>query len=225
MILLSEARPQYKRGGNNFYSWAKALANKWQEPVSNITRRNNIYDYRTYYNENTADAYKHLIGEGHFPDTYKTASHPTFSIDSRYSGYRNKYNPKGIVGGQWFDANTPVGQQNIYQLNRSQLNNGWNVDRTIDYINMNEDNGVLPLLPNGRMLHLDGTLYGGTLPAVTVRPKRYNGGGIHINPANRGKFTATMQRTGKTAEELSHSNNPLTRKRAIFALNARKWNH
>lgn len=52
-----------------------------------------------------------------------------------------------------------------------------------------------------------------------------NGGGIHINPANRGKFTATMQRTGKTAEELSHSSNPLTRKRAIFTLNARKWNH
>lgn len=51
------------------------------------------------------------------------------------------------------------------------------------------------------------------------------GGSIHINPANRGKFTATMKRTGKTAEELSHSSNPLTRKRAIFALNARKWNH
>ena len=47
---------------------------------------------------------------------------------------------------------------------------------------------------------------------------------IRINPRNRGKFTETMKRTGKTAEELSHSKNPLTRKRAIFALNARKWN-
>lgn len=51
------------------------------------------------------------------------------------------------------------------------------------------------------------------------------GGSIHIKPENRGKFTATMQRTGKSAEELSHSKNPLTRKRAIFALNARKWKH
>lgn len=51
------------------------------------------------------------------------------------------------------------------------------------------------------------------------------GGKIHIKPENRGKFTATMKRTGKTAEELSHSSNPLTRKRAIFALNARKWNN
>ena len=50
------------------------------------------------------------------------------------------------------------------------------------------------------------------------------GGRIHIKPENRGKFTATMKRTGKTAEELSHSSNPLTRKRAVFALNARKWN-
>ena len=39
---------------------------------------------------------------------------------------------------------------------------------------------------------------------------------------NKGKFTETMKRTGKSAEELSHSKNPVTRKRAIFALNARK---
>ena len=47
---------------------------------------------------------------------------------------------------------------------------------------------------------------------------------IEINPENKGKFTTTMKRTGKSAEELSHSKNPLTRKRAQFALNSRKWN-
>lgn len=51
------------------------------------------------------------------------------------------------------------------------------------------------------------------------------GGGIHIKPENKGKFTATMKRTGKTAEQLAHSKNPLTRKRAIFAINSRKWKH
>lgn len=51
------------------------------------------------------------------------------------------------------------------------------------------------------------------------------GGGIHIKPENRGKFTATKKRTGKTTEELTHSKNPLTRKRAIFAQNAKKWHH
>jgi hypothetical protein len=54
-----------------------------------------------------------------------------------------------------------------------------------------------------------------------------NGGkmNIHIKPENRGKFNATKKRTGKTTEELTHSKNPLTRKRAIFAQNAKKWKH
>lgn len=51
-----------------------------------------------------------------------------------------------------------------------------------------------------------------------------NGAKIHIKKENIGKFTATKKRTGKTTEELAHSKNPLTRKRAIFALNSRKWN-
>ncbi len=59
-----------------------------------------------------------------------------------------------------------------------------------------------------------------------VLPQYKNGKSpIHINPANRGKFNATKKRTGKTTEQLTHSSNPLTRKRAIFALNARKWHH
>ena len=49
--------------------------------------------------------------------------------------------------------------------------------------------------------------------------------GIHIKPENKGKFTETKKRTGKTTEELTHSKNPLTRKRAIFAQNAKKWKH
>lgn len=48
---------------------------------------------------------------------------------------------------------------------------------------------------------------------------------INIKPENRGKFNATKKRTGKTTEELTHSKNPLTRKRAIFAQNAAKWRH
>lgn len=51
------------------------------------------------------------------------------------------------------------------------------------------------------------------------------GGGIHIKPENKGKFNALKKRTGKTTEELTHSKDPLTRKRAIFAQNARKWEH
>lgn len=57
------------------------------------------------------------------------------------------------------------------------------------------------------------------------QPMYAKGGSIHINPANKGKFNATKERTGKTTEELTHSKNPLTRKRAIFAQNASKWSH
>lgn len=46
---------------------------------------------------------------------------------------------------------------------------------------------------------------------------------IQINSKNKGKFTATKKRTGKSTEELTHSKNPLTKKRAIFAQNAKKW--
>ena len=56
-------------------------------------------------------------------------------------------------------------------------------------------------------------------------PYLAKGSGIHIKKENRGKFTATKKRTGKTTEELTHSKNPLTRKRAIFAQNAKKWKH
>lgn len=48
---------------------------------------------------------------------------------------------------------------------------------------------------------------------------------IEIDPKNKGKFTATKKATGKSTEELKHSKNPLTRKRAVFAANAKKWNH
>lgn len=48
---------------------------------------------------------------------------------------------------------------------------------------------------------------------------------IKIKPENKGKFTALKKRTGKTTEELTHSKNPLTRKRAIFAQNAKKFKH
>ena len=52
-----------------------------------------------------------------------------------------------------------------------------------------------------------------------------DGGNIHIKPENRGKFNATKARTGKTTEELTHSSNPVTRKRAVFAQNAAGWKH
>lgn len=52
-----------------------------------------------------------------------------------------------------------------------------------------------------------------------------HGGKIYIKPENRGKFNATKAKTGKSTEELTHSSNPVTKKRAVFAQNAAKWHH
>lgn len=55
----------------------------------------------------------------------------------------------------------------------------------------------------------------------------FKSGGIHIKKKNRGKFTDYCG--GKVTEECiqkgKHSSNPTTRKRAIFADNARHWHH
>lgn len=67
---------------------------------------------------------------------------------------------------------------------------------------------------------------GGSYPhPLDMTFDEFKKGGIHIKPENRGKFNALKKRTGKTTEELTHSKNPLTRKRAIFAQNAAKWKH
>lgn len=58
----------------------------------------NAYDYRGYYNkypQSRANA------DTHWTDEFKTAFHPTFSIESRYSGKKSQYNPNGYLGGVW----------------------------------------------------------------------------------------------------------------------------
>ena len=42
---------------------------------------------------------------------------------------------------------------------------------------------------------------------------------------NRGKINALKKRTGKTTKDLTHSKNPLSRKRASCAQDAKKWKH
>lgn len=82
---------------------------------------------------------------------------------------------------------------------------------------------------NGNPFAFDPMLFDGDAKKIfdyLYGPILYDKGkSIHIKPANKGKFNATKKRTGKTTEQLAHSKNPLTRKRAIFALNSRKFKH
>ena len=50
------------------------------------------------------------------------------------------------------------------------------------------------------------------------------GGGIHIKPENRGKFTRLKERTGHSATWFKEHGTPAQRKMATFALNSRHWN-
>ena len=56
-------------------------------------------------------------------------------------------------------------------------------------------------------------------------PEKTEEESIEIKPENKGKFTATKERTGKSTEELTHSKNKKTKMRAVFAQNAADWNH
>ena len=49
-----------------------------------------------------------------------------------------------------------------------------------------------------------------------------NKSGIHIDPENKGKFTATKKRTGESTSKLLHSPNKKTRARANFARMAKR---
>ena len=86
----------------------------------------------------------------------------------------------------------------------------------------NPETGEVIVIPQGMEDAVRNAIESGNDPMEAMQMKY---GGIHINPANKGKFNATKKATGKTTEELTHSNNPLTRKRAIFAQNAAKWKH
>ena len=52
---------------------------------------------------------------------------------------------------------------------------------------------------------------------------------IHIKNSHRGIFTEAAHRAGKGVQEYAreekHSSDPKMRKRATFAMNAKKWHH
>lgn len=164
----------------------------------------NTYNYRQWYNNlpfgATVDDF-----DGHFPDTYKTVYHPTFSNESMYSPNNNQYipntqyNPNNITGGTWSGNN--------YILSKDQIDNNWDVDRTVDYL-LKADPGVKLIIP------------------------QYNSGkSIHIKKENKGKFTAAANKHGMSVQAFARKvlnapkgkYSPTLRKRANFAKNAAKW--
>lgn len=117
--MINPGKRPIRRNKMSYNTWANRMAQKWG--ISREEFESDPYDYRTYYKENYTDAQRHLKEDWHFPDTYKLPGHPTFSIDSRVSGKKNRINPRGIVGGEWKDDERGFDR---YQFSNSQINNG-----------------------------------------------------------------------------------------------------
>ena len=161
----------------------KTKYRRWLEDVAGIRGWNvqemlndNTYNYEHLYNAQPKEAQAMLKkdADAHFSDIAKTAFHPTFSVESDYSGKVSKYNPKGIVGGTWSAAPKLGRNASRYTLSDSQMRHGWDVLRTIDYLSRAEPNGVELRLPDGSYPIVDGIRFGGILPEITVVGKRKN---------------------------------------------------
>ena len=87
--------------------------------------------------------------------------------------------------------------------------------------NVYEVNDLIQIIYNSNMKNITKE----SIETVNNIVQSFKKGGIHIKKENVGKFTATKEKTGKSTEELKHSKNPLTRKRATFAANAAHWSH
>ena len=94
----------------------------------------------------------------HFDDKWKTPYHPTFSDQSVYSNAKHP-------GGTW-------GRFDYRDAYYAPLFSYVNPNDRIAYLNMAEENGVVPFMNNCSMYRIDGDLYGGVLPAVQVIGKR-----------------------------------------------------
>lgn len=154
--------------GKGYWDWKKAIQNYKGIDIDNDP----TYDYYGFYKENPQTA-KDILNDSedaHFTDTYKTSVHPTFSNESKYSGYVNKYNPKGITGGYW-------GEDNSYNFSDSQIKNNWDVHDTLRYLEDAENYGVTAKYKNMYPKDVDNTIYGGVLPQVEIKAQVFAEGG------------------------------------------------
>ena len=89
--------PLSREQEEKFQRWYQSYANmNGLDP--NADAKEHYYDYRGFWREN-GPASNAAIEKGHFPDTYKTPGHPTFSIESKYAkmapGLAGTWNEKG----------------------------------------------------------------------------------------------------------------------------------
>ena len=152
-----------------YFKWLEQIASTRGWDVQDMLN-DDTYNYEHFYNKQPELAIGLLNDSptAHFTDIAKTVKHPTFSEESDYSGKKSKYNPKGIKGGKW----STVNGKGRYTFSDSQLKHGWDIRKTIDYMNYAEDNGVELRLPNGNKAYIDGAYFDRVLPTIEVFPSK-----------------------------------------------------
>jgi len=185
-------------------------------------------------------------GFGYLGDISSYAPVAHYGNGGQYNpGYQNVYNPSQYATGGIALIND-IGGQHFGKPGMYWTNEGWkhSTGSTMNGASFSEYGGFMPhmnevaLVENGGHYPFTGAT-GGMIDKYNTGGYREDGGfadddgdvdvmkkgGIHIKPENKGKFNATKKATGKSTEELTHSSNPVTKKRAIFAQNAAKWHH
>ena len=156
----------WQRRGNNLHFKGGKDSKSFNDWVNKMSKYRDEFDvkdpsywYRGFYNENPEYAYSMLneSTDAHYNDHWKTPIHPTTSDQS--------YLTPLINAGRWGTFNNRDAYQEPF-FDRS------NPNERFWYLNMNENNGVVPFDKYGNMWRLDGDLYGGVLPAVKVTGKR-----------------------------------------------------
>lgn len=114
-----------------------------EDEVLTTMLNDNTYDYRIFYDRDRREAEKMLKknSRAHFSDIGKTVYHPTFSNESIYSGVVSDANPLGIVGGTWSNNG------HVYTPSVEQLSNGFNYNKTRDYLNHSGGRNVIINIP------------------------------------------------------------------------------
>lgn len=104
-IMKDVARENYRQWGYN------NPADAWQDQLNNPT-----YNYRGYYTDPKFYGAQSGSFSNHWPDTYKTPLHETFSDESLYHGKKSETNPSGLRGGLWIgDKFIPAAWQSRIQ--------------------------------------------------------------------------------------------------------------
>jgi GH24 family phage-related lysozyme (muramidase) len=166
------------------------------------------------------------------------AKYPGEVIDKKEAQARLEEEMSNVMGKIQKKLKVPVTNGQLIALASLNYNTGSAANKLIKAINNGADTSTiaqqirnLPKTGVGSNKVLDWQIKRRNAEA-DIFARGFEYGGIHINPANEGKFTASANRAGMGVQQFAsqvlankEDYSPLQVKRANFARNAAGWNH